>query len=140
MKRVKNATIQFEIAGKTSTYKAWTPSPPSNTILTEEQLALIDVLIEERVSRTKNHFNTWGWNIWTSCDLQILHEQIFGCNWEDYVRARISESEGVAVRYGDDGIKFVNTAKRVYYNPHKNSLYTAYVIKDPDQDICVGLF
>lgn len=139
MKKIKKAKIQYEIEGKVDTLN-FSVREPKNTILTEAQLALIDTLIDEQRRALKSHMSKHSWDVWTFAYEEDILSEIFGCNWSDYVRARlVDRQDDVAVLYGSDGQKFVNTAQKVFYDANKNRLYVAKTPKLGDH-ICLGKF
>ena len=132
------AKIIMNILDKESKSNKWKVEEPTDTILSEAQLALIEVAIDEQAKRLKYHIRTDGWPVATDMYVNDVLREIFGCNFDDYVTARMAnETKEVYVKY-DGKSRFVNTVEKVFYAPVTDALYTGLVKLDVNTDIILG--
>lgn len=132
--------VIFELNGtELKMSENWPVTKPTNTILTEAQLAFVETAIDEQAKKLRWHIKNDGWDVTADIYVGDVLQEIFGCHFDDYVTARIAaKTKEVYTKYGNGGATFVNTVEKVFYSPVRNKLYTGLVKKDVDNDIIVG--
>lgn len=135
--KVENVSIDFKIGNKI-TNTVWPLPPPTEQLLSKAQLNIVDKIIKEEITDTKQHFKNGSWDLDGGVLAAEVLYRIFGCHIEDYIVARTAKACRVTVTWTEKGPRLINKTPKVFYRPKGNRIYVDTSARNVNSDVQIG--